>query len=67
MRPTDIEANRNEANGEALQAVANANTNNTALIVCSTRTAIILIIGIAILFGIVIGVTIGTRPKWARD
>ena len=67
MNPPDVQANRNEASGDAHQAVAVANTDSPTSFSCSTRTAIILVlgilVGILVLLGIVIGVTIGTRPK----
>ena len=66
-RSIDIEANGNKASGKANQAIANQNSSGSSISCCDKRTAIIVIIGTAIIVAIVLGVGIGVATKNQRD
>lgn len=59
----DLEANNNTAIERAGQATGNLNTATISFFFCTTRTTVILVIGLVVIVSIVVGVTVGTRPK----
>ena len=62
----NVEAHGNQAGRQANQAVANQNSNSSSFLVCSKSTALIVVIGTAIIVGIVLGVTIGVTQHEKR-
>ena len=58
----DIEANNNSAEGGA-QAVGNSNTSTSSSICCTTRTAIVTMVGVTIISAISLGVGFGLESR----
>ena len=59
----NLEANDNKAIGKLSQAIGDQNNNSSSFSYCSKSTAIIVLIGIAIIVGIVLGVEISVGNK----
>lgn len=61
MGNIDLEANNNKNKGSGSQALGNITS------CCSTRTAIIVLVGIAVIVGIILGVVIGVPKQQQQD
>ena len=59
----DIEANHNRAARGANQGIGNQNRNDNAIMCISKGTAIIIVIGLLVVFGISIGVGVGVGMR----